>query len=118
MAFGLERSSAWFRYRVLVSVLSTVVIGGLVEREVELAHMDRLLEQASNRVGAVVVVEGAAGIGKSEFLAACEPTRRHVGMVVLSARGSDFEAEIAFGVARQLFEPMLRQPPRRSGVSS
>jgi hypothetical protein len=27
---------------------------------------------------------------------------------VLSARGSEFEAEIAFGVARQLFEPMLR----------
>ena len=27
---------------------------------------------------------------------------------VLSARGSEFEEEIAFGVARQLFEPMLR----------
>jgi DNA-binding CsgD family transcriptional regulator/predicted negative regulator of RcsB-dependent stress response len=29
-------------------------------------------------------------------------------MDVLSARGSEFETEIAFGVARQLFEPMLR----------
>jgi hypothetical protein len=30
------------------------------------------------------------------------------GLEVLRARGSEFEAEIAFGVARQLFEPMLR----------
>jgi tetratricopeptide (TPR) repeat protein len=29
-------------------------------------------------------------------------------MEVLRARGSEFEAEIGFGVARQLFEPMLR----------
>jgi hypothetical protein len=30
------------------------------------------------------------------------------GFGVLGARGSEFEAEIAFGAARQLFEPMLR----------
>ena len=34
--------------------------------------------------------------------------RRRGGLGVLSARGSEFETEIAFGVARQLFEPMLR----------
>ena len=91
-----------------MSALSAVVPGGLVEREVELAHMHRLLDQASNGVGAVVVVEGAAGIGKSEFLAALRAGARARGYVVLSARGSEFEAEIAFGVARQLFEPTLR----------
>ena len=54
------------------------------------------------------MVEGAAGIGKSEFLAAVRADAQSRGFGVLSARGSDFEAEIAFGVARQLFEPMLR----------
>ena len=54
------------------------------------------------------MVEGAAGIGKSEFLAAVRADAQSRGFGVLSAQGSDFEAEIAFGVARQLFEPMLR----------
>ena len=79
-----------------------------MDREAELARIDRLLDQASNGVGAVVVVEGAAGIGKSEFLAALRARAHARGFGVLSARGSDFEAEVAFGVARQLFEPMLR----------
>ena len=91
-----------------MSGLSAVVPGGLVEREVELARMHGLLDQARNGVGAVVVVEGAAGIGKSEFLAAVRAGARARGFGVLRARGSEFEAEIAFGVARQLFEPMLR----------
>ncbi len=99
---------AYFGCRVLMSALSAVVPEGLVEREVELARMHRLLDQASNGVGAVGLVEGAAGIGKSEFLAALRAGAQARGYVVLSARGSEFEAEIAFGVARQLFEPMLR----------
>jgi DNA-binding CsgD family transcriptional regulator len=58
--------------------------------------------------GAVVVVEGPAGIGKSELLEAVGSAARARGLGVLSARGSEFETEMAFGVARQLFEPMLR----------
>ena len=82
--------------------------GGLLEREVELARIDGLLARASNRVGGVVVVEGAAGIGKSELLAAVRAGAQERGFAVLKARGSEFEGEIAFGVARQLFEPTLR----------
>jgi DNA-binding CsgD family transcriptional regulator len=80
----------------------------LLEREVELARVDAVLDDASHGVGAVVVVEGAAGIGKSELLAAVSASARARGFEVLRARGSEFEGEIAFGVARQLFEPMLR----------
>ena len=54
----------------VVSVVSGAMVGGLLERGIELARVDGLLEQASNGVGAVVVVEGVAGIGKSELLAA------------------------------------------------
>jgi len=56
----------------------------------------------------VVVVEGPAGIGKSELLRAVRANAQARGVGVLSARGSEFEIEIAFGVARQLLEPMLR----------
>ena len=93
---------------VVVSVVSGVVVGGLLEREVELARIDGLLDGASNGVGAVVVVDGVAGIGKSELLAAVRAGALARGFGVLGARGSEFELEIAFGVARQLFEPMLK----------
>jgi DNA-binding CsgD family transcriptional regulator len=91
-----------------VSVLSGVAVGRLFEREVELARVDGLLDQTSNGVGAVVVVQGAAGIGKSELLAVVRARSEERRFGVLRARGSEFEGEIAFGVALQLFEPMLR----------
>ncbi|MGO9902868.1 MAG: helix-turn-helix transcriptional regulator [Solirubrobacteraceae bacterium] len=80
----------------------------MLEREVELRRVDRLLDQACHQVGTVVAVEGAAGIGKSELLAAVRARSGERGFGVLRARGSEFEAQIAFGVARQLFEPLLR----------
>ena len=88
--------------------MSEVVVEGLLEREAELARVAGLLDEAGHGAGAVVVVEGPAGIGKSELLAAVGAGARARGFAVVSARGSEFEAEIAFGVARQLFEPMLR----------
>ncbi len=81
---------------------------GLLEREAELARVDRVFDQVSSGTGAVVVVEGPAGIGKSELLAAVGAGARARGFGVLMARGSEFEEEIAFGVARQLFESTLR----------
>ena len=89
-------------------MMSGAVVERLFEREAELARVGGLLDGVSRGAGAVVVVEGPAGIGKSELLAAVGAGARARGFGVLSARGSEFEAEIAFGVARQLFEPMLR----------
>jgi DNA-binding CsgD family transcriptional regulator len=79
-----------------------------LEREGELARFDRVFDRVGAGLGAVVVVQGAAGIGKSELLAAVGVGAQARGFGLLSARGSEFETEIAFGVARQLFEPMLR----------
>ena len=81
---------------------------GLLEREAELARIERVFGRVDAGAGAVVVVEGPAGIGKSELLAAVRAGAQARGFGVLAARGSEFEEEIAFGVARQLFEPMLR----------
>ena len=106
--FGATRGNGRAKAGALVSVSSGVAVGRLLEREVELAHVDRVFDQVAAGVGAVVVVEGPAGIGKSELLAAARAGAQERGFGVLRARGSEFEEEIAFGVARQLFEPMLR----------
>jgi tetratricopeptide (TPR) repeat protein len=82
--------------------------GELWEREFELGLVGGLLDAASGGAGTVVVVEGVAGIGKSALLAAVGEGAQACGFGVLFARGSEFEGEIAFGVARQVFEPMLR----------
>ena len=75
----------------------------LVERERELAAIDALLE----RGGGVLVVEGRAGIGKTSLVdAACRPAQAP-GHEILRARGSELEADFAFGVVRQLFERRL-----------
>ena len=81
---------------------------GDLEREVELARVGGLVDAASGGAGKVVVVEGVAGIGKSAVLAAVGEGALARGFDIVRARSSEFEAEIAFGVARQLFEPMLR----------
>jgi DNA-binding CsgD family transcriptional regulator len=90
---------------------SGATVSVLLEREAELARVDRLLDRVAVGAGAVVVVEGPVGIGKSELLAVIRERSQARGFGVLAARGSEFEAEIAFGVARQLFEPLLRGAP-------
>ena len=105
---GATRGRGGAQSGALVSVSSGVTVGRLLEREVALAHVDRVFGQVAAGVGAVVVVEGPAGIGKSELVAAARAGAQERGFEVLRARGSELEEEIAFGVARQLLEPMLR----------
>lgn len=74
----------------------------LREREHELAAVEMVLEH-----GGVLVVEGGAGIGKTSLVeVACRraAARNHE---ILRARGSELEADFAFGVVRQLFERRL-----------
>src|SRR5919106_2266523 len=85
---------------------------GLLERGRELGELDSLVERVVAGEGRLVLVEGPAGIGKSRLLA--EARRRAEGsMRVLSARGSELEGELAFGVVWQLFEAELAAPERR-----
>jgi hypothetical protein len=53
------------------------------------------------------VVEGPAGIGKTVLLAAGRDAPEVEGFRVLRARGAELEREFAFGVVRQLFEPVV-----------
>ncbi len=79
----------------------------LLEREEELLAVDELLDAARSGGGHLILVEGHAGIGKSALLDAAVLRARAGGVTVLRARGSELEADFAFGVALQLFEPLL-----------
>jgi DNA-binding CsgD family transcriptional regulator/tetratricopeptide (TPR) repeat protein len=77
----------------------------LVERERELERLERLAASARVGAGGAVVVEGPPGVGKSSLLAAARASAD--GLRVVSARGGELEREFPFGIARQLFEPVL-----------
>ena len=79
----------------------------LLERSDELARIESALADARTGRGRFVVVEGPAGIGKTALLAAVRAVAAEDGMRVLRSRGSELEREFAFGVVRQLFEPVL-----------
>ena len=76
---------------------------GLLEREHELATV----QQVILRGGGVLLIEGRAGIGKTSLLDVAVGQARERGWDCLSARGSELEADFAFGVVRQLFERRL-----------
>ena len=84
----------------------------LVEREGELAALDDLLAGAIDGSGHLALIEGPAGIGKSQLLAEARD-RASESMTVLGARASELEREFPFGVVRQLFEGLLADPERR-----
>ena len=54
------------------------------------------------------MVEGPAGVGKTALLADARAIADAAGMQVLRSRGAELEREFAFGVVRQLLEPVLR----------
>ena len=85
-------------------------MGALLDRDVELAELDRRLAEARAGSGRVIVVEGPAGIGKSSLLTAVGRTAQTDGATALRARCSPLEQHAAWGMARQLFEPLRARP--------
>src|SRR5262245_42376499 len=79
----------------------------LLEREAQVAALRALADEAQNGSGRLVAIEGSAGIGKTRLLAEARAFADSAGMQVLAARGGELEAEFAYGIVRQLFEPLL-----------
>ena len=75
----------------------------LLERERELAAVEELLSRRSG----TLAIEGGVGIGKTSLIQATCRRARELDYQVLSARGSELEADFAFGVVRQLLERRL-----------
>ncbi len=85
----------------------------LLERDVELAELDGLIDGAAAGRARVALVEGPAGIGKTRLLGLARTAAKAAGLQVLTARGGELEREFAFGVVRQLFEPVLMDEDAR-----
>lgn len=83
----------------------------LLERDGELALIADALSAACAGAGGLVLVEGAAGIGKTRLVrAACHDARSR-GMAVLTARAGELERGLPFGVVRGLFEALVTRAP-------
>jgi len=86
--------------------LSTTAAGRerLVERERELVAIASCLDRAAQGRGALVLVYGTAGVGRTSLVSASIELARARKLDILSARGNMLERGYAFGVARQLLQ--------------
>jgi DNA-binding CsgD family transcriptional regulator len=72
--------------------------------------------RASAGEGALLVIEGPAGVGKTELVREARAGAERAGMTPLQARGSELEQPFAFGVVRQLLEPVTLEPAPGDGL--
>jgi DNA-binding CsgD family transcriptional regulator len=79
----------------------------LVERDGELARLQSLAEAAGRGNGGCVLVDGAAGVGKTTLIREVIQRAQGGGMRVLWARGGELERDFPYGLVRQLFERWL-----------
>src|SRR5262245_4996827 len=79
----------------------------LLEREAQVEALRAFVDAARSGGGRFVVIEGSAGMGKTRLLGEGRAIAGSAGVRVLAARGGEFEGEFAYGIVRQLFEPLL-----------
>src|SRR5215210_1614745 len=77
----------------------------LLEREAELEALEAAISAGSGRV---LILEGAAGVGKSALLTVARGMAAERGHQVMHARGSELMRGVPFGVAVELFAEALR----------
>ncbi len=88
----------------------------LLERDQQLAAVLAAADAARAGAGRLLLIEAAAGLGKTSVLtSACERLAAD-GVTVLRARGSEMEQEYGYGVVRQLLERTLADGPVRDRV--
>ncbi len=96
----------------------SATVTALLERDKELTTVEQLLDAAEAGSGGVIVIEGEAGAGKTSLLGAAAEMAAQREMLVLRARGGEYERDFPYGVVRQLFEPVLRDRARRAELLS
>jgi hypothetical protein len=84
----------------------------LLERDVALERVDHALRSAIAANGSLLLLEGPAGIGKTQLVRSAARRGRELGRMTLNARGAELERDFAYGVVRQLLEvPLLAASP-------
>ena len=92
----------------------------LIERDSELAALKQSLAAARHGAGGIVFIEAFGGTGKTCLLTAAGELARQARMLVLRGAGNQLESGFAFGLARQLLEPLWlsRSPSQRRALVS
>ncbi|MEU8082773.1 AAA family ATPase [Micromonospora sp. NPDC049101] len=75
-----------------------------MERQHQLRVVDDAFQACHRNAGALVLVEGYFGTGKTALLKAVKDRGGVEGFAILQARGSEFETGFPYGVVRQLLE--------------
>jgi DNA-binding CsgD family transcriptional regulator len=88
-----------------------VTAGVLVERERELETLREGLDRARAGEGTLLLIEGPAGVGKTALARAARAAAGRERITPLEAKGSELEQPFAFGVVRQLLEPLIGKEP-------
>jgi len=88
-----------------VAAPPAVQLPAIVERERELAELDRALARARADEGGLLYFEGPAGIGKTRLLIELRERAQAAQVLVLEARAGVLERENGFGIVRQLCAP-------------
>jgi DNA-binding CsgD family transcriptional regulator len=87
----------------------------IIERDRELGTLTQSIAAAAAGQGHLVLIDGPAGIGKTQLMAELR-TSAAPSMTVRWARASELERDYPFGVVRQLFEALLTDPGQRAAV--
>jgi DNA-binding CsgD family transcriptional regulator len=82
-------------------------VTGLLERHAEVDVLRRSMSAAGDGRGAVAVVLGQPGVGKTRLLEAARRLAGEAGVRALAARAAELESAFPFGVVRQLLEPAV-----------
>ena len=79
----------------------------LLDRENDLVAIDEVLAAVGRAAGAVMLIEGPAGIGKTALLGRLRQRANQLGFSVQTARGGELERGFGFGIVHQLLETVL-----------
>ena len=88
----------------------------LLERERELETLRDGVGRACAGEGTLLLIEGPAGAGKTALAREARAAAEQARMTPLEARGSELERPFAFGVVRQLLEPVISKDPGQAGL--
>ncbi len=87
--------------------MPSIGVAALLERERELEVLSDGLNRAGAGEGTLTLIEGPPGVGKTELVREAQAAAQRSEMLVLAATGSELEQPFAFGVVRQLLEPVV-----------
>lgn len=79
----------------------------VLERGSELDRLGVAVQAAARGDGGVVLIQGSAGIGKTELLRATRSMAAGEGLVTLGAAASELDRDFPFGLVHQLFDAVV-----------